>query len=584
MCKRMRLMGMLTTTLFLFLISGGGALVAAGEKAIGVAEAVRGLPDTLKTPNRYALVVGVGEYTDSRIPKLPAGANDAKRLYAVLTDPAIGLFPRENVELLVDRDVVRWKVVDALDALGRKAGKDDLVVVYFSGHGAVDERGRSYWVMHNTQIDSLRATALSETEITELVEEIKTRRLVTLIDACYSAATVELGRSKSLIDLQAIYPQFTGDGRVAITASKGDQLSVVISDGNHPGYGHSAFTWHVVEGMSGKADRDQDGVVAVDEVWSYVKDKTETTARQQGGNQQPQLKGQIGSKFLLTVDSERLVANSREVRQSLESLKRLFLAERINAGQYEEARRLLTMGEKTLDAQQRARRKVYVDLAGGRLAPEYLRAALDAIETPAQRAARLERAAKEQAERERQAAERQRRQRMAELLAKARANDSRANARVALTALEELLRLDPGNAEALSLRVRIRSYLVKPGDVMTNSIGMDFVWVAAGEFMMGSASSPEEVAAKYGGPADSFKDEHPRHRVRISQGFWLSRYEVTKGQFEQFVRATGHRTTAEKEGTGYGLTKEGWKPVDGLSWRSPGFEQSAEHPVVQVSW
>ena len=220
-----------------------------------------------------------------------------------------------------------------MDSLGRKAGKEDLVIVFFSGHGAVDDRGRPYWVMQNTKIDDLRASALSEIEITDLLGEIKTTRLVTLIDACYSASTAEIGRSKSLVDLQKIYPEFKGEGRVAITGSKGDQLSVVITDKNHPGYGYSAFTWHVISGLKGEGDTDKDGVVTVNELWSYVKDRTETTARQQGGNQQPQLKGQIGSKFLLTVDSERLIANSQQTRESLEALKRLFISDAVSSAQ-----------------------------------------------------------------------------------------------------------------------------------------------------------------------------------------------------------------------------------------------------------
>lgn len=350
-----------------------------GSKAIGVAEAVRELPASIKTPNRYALVIGTGQYEDERIPALPASLNDARRLYEVLIDPAIGMFPPENVTLLVDEAVTRLKVVSALDSLGRRAGKEDLVIVFFSGHGAVDDRGRPYWVMQNTQIDSLRASALSETEITELLDEIRTTRLVTLIDACYSASTAEIGRSKSLVDIQKIYPKFKGEGRVIITGSKGDQLSVVISDKNHPGYGYSAFTWHVIEGMKGGGDADRDGVVTLDELWDYVKDRTETTARQQGGNQQPQLQGNKGSKFLLTVDGERLVTNSQQFRRLIGNLKQLFLGNKLTPEQYRDAEALLTSKAESLDQMQRERRQVYTDLASGKLDPRYLQAALNDI-------------------------------------------------------------------------------------------------------------------------------------------------------------------------------------------------------------
>ena len=143
----------------------------------------------INVPNRYALVIGAERYIDERIPRLPACSNDAKKLYDVLTDPSVGMFSSKNVTLLLDEKVTRDRVVDVLGMLSRKANKDDLVVVFFSGYGAVDEKGRSYWVMHDSKIDRLRPTALAESDITELLSEIKTNRLVIFMDTCYSAST-----------------------------------------------------------------------------------------------------------------------------------------------------------------------------------------------------------------------------------------------------------------------------------------------------------------------------------------------------------------------------------------------------------
>ena len=169
----------------------------APGKGIGVAEAVRALPDGIKPPARYALVIGVGTFSDPRIPRLPACPRDASEIAKVLTDPAAGMFPKDHVNLLLDEQVTPENVKDALDQLARAAGPEDLVVVFFSGHGATDDQKRAYWVMSNTKVDKLRATALPETDISELLGAIKTTRLVTLIDACYSAATVNLGQNKA---------------------------------------------------------------------------------------------------------------------------------------------------------------------------------------------------------------------------------------------------------------------------------------------------------------------------------------------------------------------------------------------------
>ncbi len=361
----------------------------APSKGIGIEEALRDIDPSVRPPKRFALVLGVADYQDNRIVDLPACERDARDLAATLLDPAAGLFAKENLTLLVNGEVTRNTVVAALDTLARRAGPDDLVVVFFSGHGATDEKGRAYWVMSDTKVDQLRATAMPEVEITELLGEIKTRRLVTLIDACYSAATANVSATKSLVDLSKVYPSFKGDGRVGITASKGDQLSMVINDAKDPGFGHSAFTYHLIEGLRGKADAkgNGDGVIELDELWNYVKDRTIETARLQGGNQEPQLKGQLGSRFLLAVDGPRLEAialtrrsDAERDKVRLETLRSMFAGDEITAAQFEEAKVVLNAPLATLTPPQRSRRDTFVECADGRLPPKHLASVLASID------------------------------------------------------------------------------------------------------------------------------------------------------------------------------------------------------------
>jgi formylglycine-generating enzyme required for sulfatase activity len=129
-----------------------------------------------------------------------------------------------------------------------------------------------------------------------------------------------------------------------------------------------------------------------------------------------------------------------------------------------------------------------------------------------------------------------------------------------------------------------------------NSLGMKLALIPAGEFKMGSGESAEETVAffnkTYGGDrlkADFFKGDHPQHRVRITRPFYLGTCHVTRGQFRQFVADTAYKTDAEKGGRFKGAV--GWDPDtkkvgfnEKYSWRNAGFEQTDEHPVVNVSW
>lgn len=129
---------------------------------------------------------------------------------------------------------------------------------------------------------------------------------------------------------------------------------------------------------------------------------------------------------------------------------------------------------------------------------------------------------------------------------------------------------------------------------------MTFVLVPAGEFMMGSSESPDSLARSY--PQYDQKrlkdlsDEAPVHKVRITHAFYLGQFEVTVRQFRRFIEQSGYVPESEADGTGgygYNADYDPGKTVRGdafegrdlkYSWRNPGFAQSEDHPVVNVSW
>lgn len=135
---------------------------------------------------------------------------------------------------------------------------------------------------------------------------------------------------------------------------------------------------------------------------------------------------------------------------------------------------------------------------------------------------------------------------------------------------------------------------------MINSLGMQLVLIPAGEFMMGNDASPAELADVYPGYAperlQKLSDEAPVHRVRITRPFFMARHEVTVRQFRRFLAASGHVPESIADGTGgYGYNPqydpsttrrgdafEGRSPR--YSWENPGFDQTEDDPVVNVTW
>ena len=112
-------------------------------------------------------------------------------------------------------------------------------------------------------------------------------------------------------------------------------------------------------------------------------------------------------------------------------------------------------------------------------------------------------------------------------------------------------------------------------ELYTNGIGMDFVLIPAGSFMMGSHISPEEVVRKYGGEANLFKSEHPQHKVTISEPFYLHYLQataVTQGQWEKVIGKNPSKF--KKRGDDCPVETVSWKDIQQFIDKLNGMEGS----------
>lgn len=116
----------------------------------------------------------------------------------------------------------------------------------------------------------------------------------------------------------------------------------------------------------------------------------------------------------------------------------------------------------------------------------------------------------------------------------------------------------------------------------TNSLGISFASIPAGTFLMGSPTADR----------DADDDEFPQHPVSLTKPFELAIYPVTLNAFRQFVEATGYLTDAERDQRGgWGFNPASDEAFDlpfeqkpHFTWRNPGFQQTKDHPVINVSW
>jgi len=255
--------------------------------------------------NIWAVVVGIDKYPNTR--QLRYAVSDARAFFDHLVN--FNRIPPENVLLLLNEDATLTKLRSALGThLKKSAGPEDMVIIFFAGHGATEKDSMSpdgdglekYLLPCDADPRDLYATALPMGEITRIFNRIQAERLVFIADACYSGASG--GRSIGAGSLRAnISDAFldriaAGKGRVILSASGANE----VSEENHQ-LRHGIFTYYLLQGLRGDADVDQDGVITVDEAFAYV---SLEVPRATGQEQHPVKKGTVEGRLILSVLAE----------------------------------------------------------------------------------------------------------------------------------------------------------------------------------------------------------------------------------------------------------------------------------------
>ena len=220
-----------------------------------------------RSGRRSALLVANGAYRDRGLSRLRSPTVDVRALAEVLGEPDIGGF---EVETLADADeaVVRRRVA----AFFADRAPDDVLVLHFSCHGLKDQRGRLHLAAADTELDSLAATALPASFVSERMSESESRSVLLVLDCCYSGAFARdlSPRADRTVHVAEEF-QGGGTGRTVLTASSATEYS--FESGGLTSYEvrPSFFTEALVNGLrTGEADLDHDGDIAADELFEYA--------------------------------------------------------------------------------------------------------------------------------------------------------------------------------------------------------------------------------------------------------------------------------------------------------------------------
>ncbi|PSB22042.1 sulfatase-modifying factor protein [Phormidesmis priestleyi ULC007] len=222
---------------------------------------------------KVALLIGVSEYEPGLNP-LPAAANDVEAMRRVLQHPEIGGFDR--VTPLQNPDLLTMQ--NEISTLFDNCHEDDLLLLYFSGHGITDEFGKFYFTNCSTRKNSQgklnKGTAVPASFVHDVMENCTSNRQVVILDCCNSGAFGEgmIARdAEGAIDFKQ---QLGGEGRIVLTSSSAVEYSF-----ERKGEELAVYTRYLVEGIeTGAADLDRDGKVSVNELHDCAKARVSKAA------------------------------------------------------------------------------------------------------------------------------------------------------------------------------------------------------------------------------------------------------------------------------------------------------------------
>lgn len=236
------------------------------------------------TDRRIAILIASSHFPkEPRLDNLHYPENDVDGLVNVLISKDRGGFD----EVTTLKNKPHYEILTKLNLSFKNAGKNDLILVYYSGHGKCNSAGRLHLATPNTTIDAIESTSISVGNIKELIDVSSAHKIVIILDCCYSGAIGKEFIKGSVNDQLQMASE--SRGTYIMTASSSLQVAKEKKDD-----AHGIFTKHIIGGIqSGDADLDQNGYISIDELYSYVHEKVTIECHQKPELYNPHRRGDL---------------------------------------------------------------------------------------------------------------------------------------------------------------------------------------------------------------------------------------------------------------------------------------------------
>ena len=238
--------------------------------------------------NRVALIIGIEKYEQA--PAASFANLDATYFYEYARK-GFGV-SKSNMKLLVDEDANLIKSLGIISKWlpGKIVKNQTELIIFFAGHGLASTDGKElYFLTQDSDPDLLTRTALSRTELFKEIISLEPKSVTMFMDTCYSGVSRDeeiLLASARPIRIVADEQEGVPDNFTIFTASQLDQISSGLKEANH-----GIFSYYLMKGLEGKADRNKDKQITNGEMLAYMDQNVSQKASELGRQQNPSLAG-----------------------------------------------------------------------------------------------------------------------------------------------------------------------------------------------------------------------------------------------------------------------------------------------------
>ncbi len=250
-----------------------------------------------KNSTLHVVTIGINTYRNPAL-NLNYGVPDADGVRDFFAAQPRKIFKDIKTHSLRDRDATKAGIIKLLDSL-KKTRPEDVVIVYLAGHGdTVDKE----WYFMPTDIayperkDHVRKNGIPASKLDALVNEAPAQKIIMLMDSCKSGAA--LARTRGFEERKALSRLARASGIHVIAAAAKEQFAIELKE-----YGHGAFTFVLLEGLTGSAGKTLNGddLVTIRELIAHIEDRLPDLSEAGSGAPQFPVINSRGNDFPLAV-------------------------------------------------------------------------------------------------------------------------------------------------------------------------------------------------------------------------------------------------------------------------------------------